>query len=219
MKKYNDINEKNGGLIAMDEKKINEKSNELNEVISADTPSHENENQSTSSDKKKTKKKKWLTLVVLILILLGILCLLKRCSHTEFIPIFPDNNSVSDGQLDFGDYDEIKAGLQSKVDESYMNIKMPLTIEVDKNTKEALLMVQNSEDNKSPITLEIILENDEESIYSSPLINPNQFIENDTITRELETGAYKATAMFTVYDKDSLKATNKFGMNITVNVK
>ena len=158
-------------------------------------------------------------LLVLIIIILLLLLGLKNCENTGDGLNF-GNGSVNDGALTLGDYDEIKAGLQAGVDESYMNFKINLNVSVDSRTQEAILMIQNTEGNKYNVKVDIYLANEEEDhVYVSPLVKPNQFIEADKLTTSLPIGEHEALAVFTVLEDETNKMINQIGVKLTLTVK
>lgn len=176
----------------------------------------EGENDDRTNNRKQLKRV--FLVFVLIIIIILLLLSLRRCENEESMMF--GNGSVSDGALQLGDYDEIKAGLQAGVDESYMNLKINLNIEVNSETGEAILMIQNTDGNKYNAKVDIYLDNEtEDHMYVSPLIKPNQFIEKDKLIAPLEKGEHKAVAIFTVLEEETNKPVNQMGVKLTLTVK
>lgn len=169
------------------------------------------------------KKKNLLTHCLLGLILIVLLLLLLPGATNPSEPSTPQGNdsAIVDGELDLMGYEEIKAGLQSKVDESYMNLKINLNPVFNGAEGKGNLMIQNSSSNLSNIQVSIYLEESNELIYVSPVLKPNQSIQDDTLTypKHVSSGSYKALAMFSVLNPETGEKNSETGIKLTLTVK
>lgn len=170
------------------------------------------------------QKKSPLVPVLLLAILIVLLLLLftKQGIPSSDAPSNQGNSSaIVDGELDLMGYEEIKAGLQSKVDESYMNLKINLNPVFNDVKGKGNLMIQNSSSNKSNIQVSIYLEESNELIYTSPILKPNQSISEDQLTHpeKVTTGTHKALAMFSILNPETDEKVSETGIKITLTVK
>lgn len=170
------------------------------------------------------QKKSPLVPVLLLAILIVLLLLLftKQGIPSSDAPSNQGNSSaIVDGELDLMGYEEIKAGLQSKVDESYMNLKINLNPVFNDVKGKGKLMIQNSSSNKSNIQVSIYLEESNELIYTSPILKPNQSISEDQLTHpeKVTTGTHKALAMFSILNPETDEKVSETGIKITLTVK
>lgn len=170
------------------------------------------------------QKKSPLVPVLLLAILIVLLLLLftKQGIPSSDVPSNQGNSSaIVDGELDLMGYEEIKAGLQSKVDESYMNLKINLNPVFNDVKGKGNLMIQNSSSNKSNIQVSIYLEESNELIYTSPILKPNQSISEDQLTHpeKVTTGTHKALAMFSILNPETDEKVSETGIKITLTVK
>lgn len=201
----------------------NEPSNLKPEATNEHPPASESITTSSTETKPGQKKKKsWVIGISLLLILSCLLIFFvirygRQISNDN--PIFPGNSgSVVDGELALMDYEEIKAELQSKVDESYMNLKMNLNPVFNGIDGLGNLFIQNSASNPSNIQVRIYLEDTDNLIYMSPIVKPNQSIPEDylTYTDGLEPGTYNCLAMFSILDPETNTVTSETGIKINL---
>lgn len=162
-------------------------------------------------------------LLGLIAVLLLLLLLTRYQSPNATDPSLPQGNdsAIVDGELNLMGYEEIKAGLQSKVDESYMNLKINLNPVFESVNGKGNLMIQNSSSNLSNIQVSIYLEETNELIYISPVLKPNQSISEDTLTypEHVKAGTHKALAMFSILNPETGEKTSETGIKLTLTVK
>lgn len=128
------------------------------------------------------------------------------------------NNNVMKGELDLSNSKEIEMKLQSDVDESYVNYKINVNPIFKDGKSEGNLMIQNSPNNKGILQVDILDENNE-LIYQSPSLEPNQFIEKDVLLKHLPKGDYDTIAYFKTFDKDTLIQTGESGFKIKLTIQ
>lgn len=177
-----------------------------------------------TTEKPKEKRTKIFGKVCLVVgVIVLILLLLTQCGKKENETPSPqgNNSAIVDGELDLMDYEEIKAGLQSKVDESYMNLKINLNPVFDGLKGKGNLFIQNSASNRSNIQVHIYLEETNELIYVSPILKPNQSISEDVLTNteNLSQGSYKALAMFSILNPETEEKTSETGIKINLTIQ
>ena len=57
-----------------------------------------------------------------------------------------------------------------------------------------------------------------ETVYETKAIKPGQYIEEITLTKDLDQGTYPATATFTALDQESREEVGKAAAKVTLNV-
>lgn len=181
-------------------------------------------NESETPQQPEEKKNKMLGRILIIVgVIILILLLLTQCGRNNENGSLPqgNNSAIVDGELDLMDYEEIKAGLQSKVDESYMNLKINLNPVFEGLNGKGNLFIQNSSSNHSNIQVHIYLEENDELVYVSPVLKPNQSISEDVLTNteNLSSGSHKALAMFSIIDPETNEKTSETGIKINLTIK
>ena len=187
----------------------------------------EETNQVEVVENKKPEEKKNNSLIHILLgaiLVVLLLLLLTQCQGKEEEGTQPpqgNDSAIIDGELELMGYEEIKAGLQSKVDESYMNLKINLNPVFEGLNGKGNLMIQNSKSNMSNIQVSIYLEETNQLIYTSPVLKPNQSISEDVLTEteNLEPGTHKALAMFSILNPETGDKTSETGIKLTITIK
>ena len=223
-----------GGLIMSDMKQNEVEVNEVKEntstVEETTTEVVESTTNETVVNEEKptepTKKKSMLGKVLIIIAIIAlILLLLTQCgkNEDETSDGTPGGNTsaIVDGELDLMDYEEIKAGLQAKVDDSYMNLKINLNPVFEGLDGKGNLFIQNTSTNRSNIQVHITLEETGELVYVSPVLKPNQSISEDTLTNteNVTTGSHKALAMFSIINPETGEKTSETGIKINLTIQ
>lgn len=129
------------------------------------------------------------------------------------------NGGKQSGDLDTSNAKEIKMELQKKTDDSYMNYKINVN-PVFKDAKSVgNLMIENTNGNKGLLQVEIIDENTKETMYKSPVMSPNEHIQEDKLSKEFTKGKYPAIAYFRSYDPDTKQLMGEAGFKINITVQ
>lgn len=127
------------------------------------------------------------------------------------------DDDVGSGAIDMTDYDEIKAGLQAKTDASYVNYRINSN-PVFQNGRGNVL-IQNSASNTGLLQVEILRESDNVILYKSPVLNPNEHIENGELYTKVKSGDYPSIAMFRLYNAETESLIAETGIKIKVTVQ
>lgn len=127
------------------------------------------------------------------------------------------DDDVGSGAIDMTDYDEIKAGLQAKTDASYVNYRINSN-PVFQNGRGNVL-IQNSASNTGLLQVEILRESDNVILYKSPVLNPNEHIENGELYTKVKSGDYPSIAMFRLYNAETESLIAETGIKIKVTVE
>lgn len=80
-----------------------------------------------------------------------------------------------------------------------------------------VIKIKNVESNKHPLKVEIVLKDKNEVIYTSPILNVGQGLEEIKLSDSLSKGVYPCTAYFMNIQEG--KVVGKAGVDISVNVK
>lgn len=174
---------------------------------------------------KKSRRRRLVGLVILIILALLLLTQCNKPPMTDNDPSGPviGDGSANNGGLDMKGYDEIKAGLQSQVDASYMNFKINLHPVFSSPTGTGNLMIENTASNPYSMVVNIFLcdevGNPTDLVYASPILTPDQSISEDKLTESLDAGTYQALAMFMVLEEDNETLKSQSGMRIQLTVE
>ena len=159
------------------------------------------------------------TLCVLLAILIALLVIFVviptvRGDGTTSLDFFDPR--AQSGNLPGRTQEEIQAELDKIVEEGMFNISIASIVAVNAGDDEALVRIENIAANHHNMTVTITLDGETEPIYESAGLAPGQYIEYAELTRKLEAGEYKATALFTAYDTDDLSQVGQAAAKITI---
>ena len=96
--------------------------------------------------------------------------------------------------------EQIKEILQRKADESTFSFEVNSRPVFKDGKSEGNLRIANPPYNKYAISVDIKLDSNGKTVFSSGKINPNHYIENAKLTKKLKAGEYDATATINAYD-------------------
>ena len=128
------------------------------------------------------------------------------------------NGGSKSGKLDTSNAKEIKMELQKKTDDSYMNYKINVNPVFKDGKSTGNLMIENTNGNKGLLQVEIINENTKETMYKSPVMEPNSHIQEDKLLKEVTKGKYPAIAFFRSFDPDTKQLMGEAGFKINISV-
>lgn len=92
--------------------------------------------------------------------------------------------------------EEIQAELNRVVEEGMFNISIASSIVFESPTGKGEARIENIEANHYHMQVDLILDETQEVIYSSKLIQPGYSIQHIKLNQKLEPGVYEATAIF-----------------------
>lgn len=167
--------------------------------------------------KNRTRVVTVICVVVLVLMAVLLVLLLHCCTDTSVESRRISVDTVLDGVLDQDDPDAIRAALQKKVDESKLAIKINANPVFNRECTAGNVRIENPPENRYNMVVVITLDETGDTIYISPVIQPNQYLEYIRLPTPLEPGAYPATATFQAID-DNQEPMGKVmaGINIVV---
>lgn len=149
---------------------------------------------------KERKDRKRVIFIIILIIL--ILLTLYQCGHSpnhpELGPGVIIGAGVKEGERDRNDHrQEVKP-----------NGKAEMTVRINgypvfaSGGSEGNLNIENPVANELHMNVEITLNETGEVIYNSGAIPPNHYIDNGQLSKNLEKGAYEATAHVTLFDPE-----------------
>ncbi len=190
-------------------------------------PIHKN---NIDHDMRKLKRYERITIGVLCLIILvnlGVMLFLLFHQGTQDVFssfLFPrlaasDPAGVQDGALPDTDPEELARRVQEKADEQKMSVHINSNPVFDAACKEGNIRIENPQNSYYHQQVKIYLEGEEEPVYESPVIKPNQYIEYCALSRQLPSGDHKAVAYFYALDPETGQTIGQAGAQITITVK
>lgn len=128
------------------------------------------------------------------------------------------NGQVDEGTLDLTDSEEISAMLQANVDSSYMTYRINMNPVFENGEASGDIMIENMSTNSDLLQVEIVHDTSKETIYLSPVLQPNQSISDAKLDVVLKKGKYKCTAYFRSYNPENNIITGEAGVKILITV-
>lgn len=135
---------------------------------------------------------------------------------------FFDSNAL-EGQAPYKTPEEMQAELDRIVEEGMFNISIASVIQFDNGTAPGKAYIENVPGNRYLMQVTITLDTDDPAqagdvVYETKAIKPGQYIEDITLTKDLDQGTYPATATFTALDAESHEEAGKAAAKVTLNV-
>lgn len=171
------------------------------------------------------KKKKPVVLIIIIILLAAALVL----GYVYFIMPGQAGEPTSEelaaeqaaqmGILPDMSAEDIEKRLNEQIDKSMLNISINQNPVFENGETEGNLRIENIPANHYAMTVEIVREDNGESVYKSGLISPGYFVEKAKLSVPLEKGVYKAVAVFTAYDPETKQEIGTAGANINLMIK
>lgn len=126
---------------------------------------------------------------------------------------------IEDGVIPGYTAEQIQEMMQRKADKSTFSFEINSRPIFDNGESEGNLRIYNPPYNSYLIDVEIKLDSDNKTIFKSPKLKPNQYIERAKLSKKLKKGTYEATATINAYDVDSqtLLGVSAAKLVITVN--
>ena len=169
----------------------------------------------TESNKKKNNKKK-VVVVVLLIIVMIIILLLRGCSESNI-----QEGALVEGQngmLPGLTTEEAEAIMQKKADESMFSFDINGTPTFDNGKAKGNVLIANPPYNLFKMKVIITLDETNEVVFKSDMLEPNQYIENAKLSKNLDKGEYEATAVFEGYDLKEEKYQGEFQAGLVIKV-
>ncbi len=156
-------------------------------------------------------------IIVLMIIIIILLFCMQQCGSSDALSL-EESIKAELGQLDGKTEEEILEELNRVVEEGMFHISInPDPVFAD-GTSEGNLEIENIPNNLYGMVVIINLTETEEEVYNSGLIYPNYHIQRDSLSVELEAGAYDAIATFVAYDLDSFEEIGRVSSEITIHI-
>ncbi|MEG0375395.1 MAG: flagellar protein FliS [Raoultibacter sp.] len=165
---------------------------------------------------KKARTKRIVIIVVAILVIVAGAFAVWFFSNPNNADIFDPN--AKEGQAPYKTQEEIQAELDRQVEEGMFNISIASVIQFEDGTKPGKAYIENVPGNHYVMQVTITLDDSGETVYESKAIKPGNFIEDITLTKDLDAGSHAATATFTALDSESLEEVGKAAAKINLNV-
>lgn len=114
---------------------------------------------------------------------------------------------------------EMKEFKQKEVDETQFTLTIFPEATVHQKTSEGTIYIKNEPVNAYPINVKVILDENNQLVYESGMIQPGFEVTKIKLAQPLEKGEYKATAFVDIYDNKTKekRGTTQAVVDITVN--
>lgn len=97
-----------------------------------------------------------------------------------------------------------------------LNISIASTIEFADGTSEGTAYIENVPGNRYNMQVTIVDDETGETLYQSGVLSPNQYIENITLTKDLEPNTYACTANFTALDPTTFDEVGEAAAKVSI---
>ncbi|WP_302759922.1 hypothetical protein [Christensenella hongkongensis] len=115
--------------------------------------------------------------------------------------------------------EDIEKRLNEQIDKSMLNISINKNPVFENGEAEGNLRIENIPANHYAMTVELVREDNGETVYKSGLISPGYFVENAKLDTPLAKGIYPAVAVFTAYDTETKQEMGTAGANVNLMIK
>ena len=159
----------------------------------------------TKGRKKHTGLKIGVVVAVIVIIILLLLHFCKGCSAGgpagRVFDLTRPGDAVSDRGPDTRSEEEIQADLNVQVEEGMITMSMNPEPRFERGNSEGDLLIANDAANRHPQIVEIVREDNGETIYTSPVIPVGKYINSDELDADLSAGDYPCIAYFHAVDE------------------
>lgn len=162
-------------------------------------PTYPNSMQYPSPNAGKKKKSKKRAVVVIIIVLVVIAAL----GALAFWLLSPKPQNGSYGQLEGKTTQEIIDELNKIVEDGMFQVSIASMISFADGTSEGEWKIENSQANHYSMQVEVKLDDTDEVVYTSPVLDPNYHIQFAPLSVDLDEGVYNATAIFYALDMET----------------
>lgn len=164
---------------------------------------------------KRHTKRTILIVLGCIVIALAIWLMLAFFAFGGFGPFDPNAQT---GQAPYKTQEEIQAEIDRVVEEGMFNISIASAIEFENGESSGVAYIENVPSNRYNMQVQITDDATGETLYESGVLKTNQFIEEITLTKDLDAGSYPATALFTALDRETNEEQGHAAAKVTLNV-
>jgi hypothetical protein len=148
------------------------------------------------------KKNRWWILLLLLLLVIGLAGgYYFYTKENEKGRLARDEDALG-GMLPGKTDEEIQELLNQKVQEGMVNIGIQAEPIFEYGGKKGKLGIENIQGNNYSFQVNLLLDDTDEQIYESGLIDPGYYVDFVSLNKTLEAGSYNATAVFTTYSLD-----------------
>lgn len=162
------------------------------------------------------KKKRRILIAFSILVVIGVIVVSVWLFSGSADDIFDPNAQA--GQAPYKTQEEIQAELDRVVEEGMFNISIASMIEFSDGASPGTAYIENVPGNRYLMRVAITLDDTGETVYESKAIKPGQYIEDVTLSKNLEAGQYAATATFFALDADSHEEIGQAAAKVSLSV-
>ena len=164
-------------------------------------------------------KWKWLIGIVLAGVLAAAALLVRNGFFRETgYDRYQFDTDAMEGRIQRMSDEEIRQELDRVVEEGMFNISIASSIVFESPDGEGQARIENIEENRYHMQVDIVLDETQEVIYSSKLIRPGYSIEYITLDRQLEPGEYDVTAMFSAITQEEMQLFGQAAAQIRIYV-
>lgn len=126
--------------------------------------------------------------------------------------------SAQSGQAPYKTAEEMQAELDRQVEEGMFNISIASVIQFADGASSGTAYIENVPGNRYNMQVTITDDDSGEVLYESGVLQPNQFIEDITLTKDLDAGTYAATATFKALDQTTYEEVGQAAAKVTLSV-
>ena len=127
-------------------------------------------------------------------------------------------SAVSQGQLENKTPEEIQAELDREVEEGMLSISINSYLEMEDGSSDAELRIENSPANNYKMQVDIVLQDTNELIYTSDILEPNSHIQSAKLLVDLPKGSYSCLAKFYALDLETDEGVGEARAQIFIDV-
>ena len=167
---------------------------------------------------RKEKNRKQYLLILLLLLIIGVLAALLLQNQKKNQKTYETEVAAKLGQLEGKSEAEIQEELNRVVEEGMFHIAINSDPVFPDGASEGSLEIENVQNNRYLMRVEILDGETHEVLYESKYIEPNSHIQKAALKKELEAGDYPAVAVFYAYDPESLTEMGSTACQITVHI-
>lgn len=178
-----------------------------------------NVNKSTENKKSSINPIMIIIIILLIIVIALLAVLVLRPPTQQAVATAPRKDPTAMvGELKDKTKEEIQAELNKVVEAGMFNVKVNTVIDYPDGNSEGEVRIQNVPNNNFSMQVRFILAETGETVYTTGVLEQNQFIEKAKLDVPLKKGTYEATAEFLALDPETLSEQGKTNVNITLNV-
>ena len=98
--------------------------------------------------------------------------------------------------------EELRDFLQDQADEDYVRLKLDTTMHFDTSDKPGSVNIQNPPSNEYAIEVTTYIEGEDDEIYISGVIQPEQYVSEGKLLRKVAKGTYKTISTVQFLDSE-----------------